>query len=46
MKLAAEEASEGGAIRYDGDVDKCVICLDRFTKNEHVTRLICRHVLH
>jgi rubrerythrin len=46
VKQAAEEASEGDTIRYDGDVDKCVICLDRSTKNEHVTRLICRHVLH
>ena len=46
VKMAAEEAEEGVHIRYDGDVDKCVICLDRFTKGEQVTRLICRHVLH
>ena len=46
VKMAAEEAAEGIQIRYDGDVDKCVICLDRFNKGEHVTRLICRHVLH
>ena len=46
VKMAAEEAAEGIHIRYDGDVDKCVICLDRFTKGEQVTRLICRHVLH
>ena len=32
VKLAAEEAAEGGQIRYDGDVDKCVICLERLSR--------------
>jgi hypothetical protein len=46
VKLAAEEAAEGGHSRYDGDVDQCIICLEHFTKGEQVSRLICRHVLH
>ena len=33
VKLAAEEAAEGGQIRYNGDVDKCVICFDLLRVN-------------
>ena len=46
VKQAAEEATEGANVKYDGDVNQCAVCFDHFIKDQLVSRLMCRHILH
>ena len=45
-RIAAENATSGGHNSYQGEVNKCVICLFNFNAGDRVARLVCRHVLH